>query len=703
MLVLKRFLIFCALSAASIAQPIFDLYGKNLAVFTTANVLRSEVLAFTFAVLFGAPIIAIALVIVAGFVSGALATRVFQVVAGVFAVAFVLNVLRLVGIEQPVLVSIVALFAGSAFVWLLGKSAGFQNWLAILSVLVPALGVIFIGQTSEVFSSGVINIQSAEKPPGSVLVFVTDEAPLFPLIGADGLIDAKRFPGYAALAESATWYRNATSPSQTTTDAVPALLSGVAPGVGTDPTLRSHPNSLFTLLGGDMKVNANEITTSLCPKVVCIPPDMQSGFVAARFKAFVEDAATVYGHRVLPRNFRSQLPDISNGWGSFGGDSPVEEALLDAQIDKAGRKARLINLKTNGQISQVKVMRSVVGAIAKATEPEVYFAHLMLPHRGWTLTGESRLHEIVNKENTNTPPDVRGALLDYQQQLMQYMALDREILRMVSALKDAGKWNDLTVVITADHGLTIEPGLSKRRDIDFTNTDQVDDVYRVPMFVKFPQQTQGTVNDCDVTIVDLLPTIADIFSVTPAWNVDGTSLVDACPKRPSRNIASPTGSSTFMNSLDTLFDRARRYDAIVSREGGANGVFSTPDMARLVATTSQIAAQPSDMVSSWTVNQLAAFNNIETGLAAVVPAHISGVITVAKTLPKNATFVITIDGKAAGVIPDVSSLAPGELRYDAFVNSALLTKGSHTVGLVVATPDATAPVLGAPAPTSGSN
>lgn len=158
-----------------------------------------------------------------------------------------------------------------------------------------------------------------------------------------------------------------------------------------------------------------------------------------------------------------------------------------------------------------------------------------------------------------------------------------------------------------------------------------------------------------------------------------------------------------MNSLDTLFDRARRYDAIVSREGGANGVFSTPDMARLVATTSQIAAQPSDMVSSWTVNQLAAFNNIETGLAAVVPAHISGVITVAKTLPKNATFVITIDGKAAGVIPDVSSLAPGELRYDAFVNSALLTKGSHTVGLVVATPDATAPVLGAPAPTSGSN
>ena len=701
MLVLKRFLIFCALSAASVAQPIFDLYGKNLAVFTTANVLRSEVLAFTFVVLFGAPILAIVLVAVAGFVNAAMATRVFHGVAGVFAIAFALNVLRLVGVQQSALVSMVALLGGVAFVWFLGKSTGFQNWLAILSVLVPVLGVIFVGQTSEVFSSGVINIQSAEKPPGSVLVFVTDEAPLFPLIGTDGLIDAARFPGYAALAESATWYRNATSPSQTTTEAVPALLSGVEPTIGTDPTLRSHPSSLFTLLGGEMPVNANEITTSLCPKVVCVPPDMQSGFVASRFKAFVEDAATVYGHRVLPRNFRSQLPDISNGWGSFGGDSPVEEALLDAQIDKAGRKARLINLKTNGQVSQVKVMRSVVNAVAKSTQPEVFFAHLMLPHRGWTLTGEARLHEIVNKENTNTPADVRGALLDYQQQLMQYLALDREILRMITTLKAADKWDDLTVVITADHGLTLEPGMSKRRDIDFTNASQIDDVYRVPMFVKYPQQPQGVVNDCDVTIVDLLPTIADIFSVTPAWNVDGISLRDACPKRESRDIASPTGSSTFRNSLDTLFERARRYDTIVSRQGGANGVFSTPDMARLVATTSQIAAQPSDIVSSWTVNQLAAFNNIATGLAAVVPAHISGVITVAKTLPKNATFVVTSDGKAAGVIPDVSSLAPGEFRYDAFVNSALLTKGSHTVGLVVATSEATAPVLAVPAPTAG--
>ena len=130
-------------------------------------------------------------------------------------------------------------------------------------------------------------------------------------------------------------------------------------------------------------------------------------------------------------------------------------------------------------------------------------------------------------------------------------------------------------------------------------------------------------------------------------------------------------------------------------------MFSTPDMAYLLATTSQIAAQSSDIVSSWTVNQLAAFDNIATGLAAVVPAHISGVITVAKTLPKNATFVVTIDGKAAGVIPDVSSLAPGEFRYDAFVNSALLTKGSHTVGLVVANSDASSPVLAAPAPTAG--
>ncbi len=42
----------------------------------------------------------------------------------------------------------------------------------------------------------------------SVVMVILDEAPLFPLLNADGKINSSRFPGFASLANSSTWYRN---------------------------------------------------------------------------------------------------------------------------------------------------------------------------------------------------------------------------------------------------------------------------------------------------------------------------------------------------------------------------------------------------------------------------------------------------------------------------------------------------------------
>ncbi|MFM9133173.1 MAG: hypothetical protein ACKORY_10800, partial [Actinomycetota bacterium] len=56
----KHFLTYLSLSTVSVAQPVFDLYGKNLTVFSAAKLSRWEVLLFLLALLFGPAVVAVA-------------------------------------------------------------------------------------------------------------------------------------------------------------------------------------------------------------------------------------------------------------------------------------------------------------------------------------------------------------------------------------------------------------------------------------------------------------------------------------------------------------------------------------------------------------------------------------------------------------------------------------------------------------------
>jgi hypothetical protein len=138
---------------------------------------------------------------------------------------------------------------------------------------------------------------SAKKPrrPYAVLV-VFDEFPSDTLLAPNGRIDAARYPNFAALAGDATWFRNAAASYDSTTKAVPLILDGIRPVKGTAPTVRDHPQSIFTALGrrGYRIVTAEE-ATALCPRRYCpaeptrrpaILPNLKGGR-AERFERFV--------------------------------------------------------------------------------------------------------------------------------------------------------------------------------------------------------------------------------------------------------------------------------------------------------------------------------------------------------------------------------------------------------------------------------
>ena len=58
------------------------------------------------------------------------------------------------------------------------------------------------------------------------MVVLLDELPSHTLIGEDGKLDAKRYPGFAELAKQRTWFRNAHTVYDSTERAQPAIMDG---------------------------------------------------------------------------------------------------------------------------------------------------------------------------------------------------------------------------------------------------------------------------------------------------------------------------------------------------------------------------------------------------------------------------------------------------------------------------------------------
>ena len=103
----------------------------------------------------------------------------------------------------------------------------------------------------------------------AVVVVVFDQLPLVSLLDRDGRIDRTVYPNFAALANDATWFRNASAVSGLTHTALPAILTGNYPAPELLPTTRDHPHNLFTLFGSRYHLNVLEPLTDLCPETLC--------------------------------------------------------------------------------------------------------------------------------------------------------------------------------------------------------------------------------------------------------------------------------------------------------------------------------------------------------------------------------------------------------------------------------------------------
>jgi len=676
----RHFLTYLALSTMAIAQPLLDLYGKNTTVFSAAKLSPLEVLVFLLLVGLAPAVVCVGLDRFSALFGPKVNEANRLVLISGLSLLLGLAVARWLDVNRNIpSVAIGVLFALVVpFAFDRSKPVReWSRWLSLLAVAVMGSAVIAL-QPVLLESDGPKSDAVVGNKDVTVLQVIFDEFPLFSLLGSDGQINSERFPGFAELANGSTWYRNSVAESNFTHQAVPAILASQVPDQVGGPFLAQYPQNIFTLFAGATSVGGIEPVTSLCPHSVCGGKvGATASFSAGRLKTFLRDAGYVYGQRVFPPVLRKYVPSIEGTWGGFG-------AVKDRFKDQFN----------TGALSQVNALESAVRIVSESKSPRVQVVHALLPHAPWRITPDFRVDQLSPTISTQNPDDDEVIRDTYQTFLNQVGAADRVMQNVIKDLKSSGKWDSTMLVVTADHGISFIPA-SPQRNTDFTDPEQVADVYRIPTFIKYPNQKSGTFSDCAITNLDLLPTIIDVTQTRSSWRFVGKSLAQNCPTGRTRNIVAATGEKAVLSGgFEEVRARAAHYAEIVSNVGPIRNVAAIGNSASLIGV--EIGKWPTDrLVTSWTTNQKRLFENVAGERGATIPGLITGKVTLSQALDAGTEGVIALDGIAAGVIGELSGVS-SVVSYTAILDYTLLTPGPHTIELFIRNPDGTLTSAGAP-------
>ena len=160
-------------------------------------------------------------------------------------------------------------------------------------------------------------VGARRRPRSRSSFIVFDELSTASLLDASEEINAERFPNFAALADDATFYREATTVHAFTEHAVPAILTGSSrAGRASDlrrPSGRTSSPCSATATGCAFASRSR----TCAPLRLCRPTLLTSS--RTRIDSLVSDSSIVYLHVILPRALRRGLPPVDQTWQDFRG------------------------------------------------------------------------------------------------------------------------------------------------------------------------------------------------------------------------------------------------------------------------------------------------------------------------------------------------------------------------------------------------
>ena len=674
-----------AISAFAIAEPLLTLLGDNPAFFAAHNSSRWAVVLFGIGLVLVPPLLLLGVEVLAGLIHPKLRWPVHLVFMAFLAGLFALQGVRHSSLS-PFLVFLIAALIGIAIAAFYATESWARSVASVLGLapIVFLVLFLFISQTHKIVlasSEGALNIEGGKSPP--IILIQLDEFPAYAIMNGREQIDAERFPNFARLARAGTWYRHATTADENTVFSVPSIIDGRWPKPSWQPVLADHRNNLFTLLGKRYNVDAYESVANLCPPGLCANQRDKGSY--HDFRVLLSDAYVVYEHKTAPQKLQHTLPSIDDRWAHF--------RQSDAAANKTKGAAAVIAALKSGD--RPDLFRTQISRMKPGARPLLSYLHILLPHEPrqyypdgteyqaggdneTALDGWQSFHnEYLNQESL-------------QRDELQTQFTDRLIGEMIDHLEKVGMWKKAMVVVLSDHGESFQtahgpikpeyPGnLSWHRAVTRENIGQVG---MIPMFIKYPGQTRGKVDDRWIKSIDVLPTIAATLKIKLPFHVDGHSLTDpSYHGEPLVRVETTRGKVVTVRNDRVLLQRKQAIlyrDALFGSGSQGPGYFGLgPDPSLHGTPVSALNLEPAGPLHA-TLENAAAFSKVNRG-SGYMPLQVYGRLSGGD--PGGHSIAVAVNGRVVATGRSFAPLGTTHTSFSVFLPQDAFRDGANRVAV----------------------
>jgi hypothetical protein len=249
-------------------------------------------------------------------------------------------------------------------------------------------------------------------------------------------------------------------------------------------------------------------------------------------------------------------------------------------------------------------------------------------------------------------------------------------------LKSEGVYEETLLLVVADHGITIGPGVENQRLI---TTETVGTIAAVPMFVKypsgFPNVEPGTIDDLRAETVDLVPTVADVIGVSMPWDVDGLSLLD--PDRARRTRSVMLGRD---GDVEFGVDGDEKLAAAATKEqwfpDGDPWALAPPGWQSWLGLSMAEMSTAEAPEVSISVTQQPLLSSLPPD-PEVLPVYLSGSLRLDRTTTGEEVLVVAADGVVVAVTRVFDPDGPSA-RFEVLIPPEILDTGENDVELWLA-------------------
>jgi hypothetical protein len=691
------------LFASAVAQPVYDLLSRYAEFLVARQSNPIDIIALIIFLSLIMPLAVVAIEAVSGLFSRKVRKGIHSLIFFSLVTVLAMQALKQIYEFPGIYILSGAIVTGIAVTYAYSRFNFARLFLSILSpaiLIFPALflfhspvyKIVFVKHNPQSIHAS-FNDQNGSVPATSttrdfppIVIVVFEELPSTSLMDRDRQIDPVRYPNFAAIAQDAYWFRNATTVSSTTVDAIPAMLTGIYPDKPRLPNSTDYPDNIFTLLSMAYDLNVYETVTQLCPYNLC---ERETVSFTERMISLLADLTAVYLHILLPRDFTSALPVVTQSWKDFStgmanlGKTTTNETGINETETRRHWKIIGDELEKN----RAEVFRQFVRSIDNTGRPALHFYHCYLTHMPWFYLPSGKKYilpgyQINGLTNDKWDNNELFSAQAFQHHLLQLGFADKLLGELIDRLKVTGLYDQSMIVITADHGISFRPD-DERRKLTRTNYQ---DIIPVPLLIKMPHQHNGKISDRNVQTIDILPTISDLLNMSLPWSVDGRSVFDTSLPERAHKIAftvfrlTPEHRQVFDPHILSKYETLERKLSLFGDRTKHIG-YSIVPYDNLIGKNIDEADLAGEPKAESKINNEYLFYDISLE-DPFIPAQIIGCLFQDENIPQSHNLAIAINGTIRAVTQTFRD-KEGETKFSAVVPESSFRKGRNEVEIFV--------------------